>query len=574
MKSHRHRRAQVLSALMAVTILAAAVGTGVASARSASRVDMWIGERAFFVESAVNDAIVAVVADLEAVAAYVEASDPGFEEFVEFVDQVSGTYASVGVAYAAVVPADEVAAHVAAVQQSINPAYEISRMDTSGELEPISADGRSFVYPVLRFAPGETIKPLLQDLPIEQHGIGLDGGYNPAWRDDVHAAVVANGPAVSEFLTLEFEDIPVPRIFFASVPVHDSTGTVVGIVAAPMIESLLLAGISRRSLDGVEWEVLPVDETPTRVTAPDSREFPLEMPGATWKLALAPSDDTRRQLLGTPPWVFGLSAAFVSALCAMTLVLSIGRRSEQRRANELRRIADDKDRFLATVSHELRTPLTAVTGLAHELLDRPQDFAEEDRSALLELLVEQSDELGAIVEDLLIAARSDIGKVVIHREVVDLVAEARRAMETAAISAALDDQVVLAWADAQRVRQILRNLLSNARRYGGPEVRVLFSADAASVNVVIADDGPPIPETERMRIFNSYTTAHSPQRGIESVGLGLFISRNLALAMGGDLRYTHDGAWSRFELTLLRAQPDHAGPIEQQPVHASSGRRW
>ena len=100
------------------------------------------------------------------------------------------------------------------------------------------------------------------------------------------------------------------------------------------------------------------------------------------------------------------------------------------------------------------------------------------------------------------------------------------------------------------MRQILRNLLTNAERYGGEEVEIRLSAVNSQCRIIIADDGPPISPDRQQAIFDPYVSAHEGGQQLGSIGLGLFISRKLALLMGGDLAYRHDGEHGMFELSL------------------------
>ena len=191
-----------------------------------------------------------------------------------------------------------------------------------------------------------------------------------------------------------------------------------------------------------------------------------------------------------------------------------------------------------------------MSGLAHELVEEPEAFSDEERVELMTMLMDQTEELAAIVEDLLVAARSDIGKVTIHFGEVDLEAEVRSAAQTSDVAPTRRGESVVAYGDPQRVRQILRNLLTNAKRYGGPDVRVSFSEGTDWVEVTVSDNGEGVPREQREVIFDPYRSAHRPNSDVRSVGLGLYISRNLARAMGGDLEYVYDGEWSHFRLRL------------------------
>ena len=110
-----------------------------------------------------------------------------------------------------------------------------------------------------------------------------------------------------------------------------------------------------------------------------------------------------------------------------------------------------------------------------------------------------------------------------------------------------------AWADALRVRQIVRNLLSNALRYGGPHIRLALEARGHSAALLVHDDGPGIPESERTSMFDpAGIRVTKGQPG--SLGLGLSLSRRLARLMGGDLPYQAQSG-SMFELVLPTRDP-------------------
>jgi signal transduction histidine kinase len=109
-----------------------------------------------------------------------------------------------------------------------------------------------------------------------------------------------------------------------------------------------------------------------------------------------------------------------------------------------------------------------------------------------------------------------------------------------------------AWADTLRTRQIVRNLLTNAYRYGGPHVRVEISSRGGVASLVVSDDGPGVKGIDAEHIFDPYYRSQSSPADArpDSVGLGLAVARQLARMMGGDLIYRRRAGWSRFELTL------------------------
>jgi len=226
----------------------------------------------------------------------------------------------------------------------------------------------------------------------------------------------------------------------------------------------------------------------------------------------------------------------------------------QRRLEQLVR---SKDEFVASVSHELRTPLTAVVGLAQELRNSWEVFATEEISEFIGLIADQATEVADIVEDLLVAARADIGKVTVHPEVVDVKGQIDGVIAGLGTPdrtrIEIDVTSTDVWADPTRLRQIIRNLLTNAIRYGGNDVQVATSVVDGQMELRISDNGDGISEGLEDEIFEPYARAHQPGSQPNSVGLGLTVSRHLARLMGGELTYERN-PMSTFVLTLPTAE--------------------
>ena len=239
-----------------------------------------------------------------------------------------------------------------------------------------------------------------------------------------------------------------------------------------------------------------------------------------------------------------------NAVIAMVDITDL-RRAERR----LEELVKSKDEFIASVSHELRTPLTAVVGLTDELRNHHSTFSPTEQQEFMDLIAEQAADVANIVEDLLVAARADIGTVSLAPKAIDIAAAVRSLAETpdertGPVLELPSNSHLRALADEARVRQILRNLLSNARRYGGDTIIVRAGQEGARVWIEVGDDGPGIIEEERERIFEPYTTAHPVSGVTAAVGLGLTVSRQLARLMSGDLTYRCEKGESTFRLTL------------------------
>ncbi len=213
-----------------------------------------------------------------------------------------------------------------------------------------------------------------------------------------------------------------------------------------------------------------------------------------------------------------------------------------------------KDAFIASISHELRTPLTAVLGLAEVL--RSGTVPIEDAGELIALLADQAQEVSLIVEDLLVAGRLESDTLTIHPSTFDLADETMKVIRPLSLTGNADLEVAFtagaasAFADPLRVRQILRILITNARRHGLPPVTITASMSEGRCVVQVADRGDGIPRDAEVRLFEPYAR-FGPARGQPlSVGLGLYVGLRLARLMGGDLTYRRQEAGTIFELTL------------------------
>jgi signal transduction histidine kinase len=214
-----------------------------------------------------------------------------------------------------------------------------------------------------------------------------------------------------------------------------------------------------------------------------------------------------------------------------------------------------KDQLIAAVSHELRTPLTGVLGFAEMLRDNRGTFTAEDEDTMLRSIAAEAEDLTNLVEDLLTAARARMGLITVVATPVSLRPLVARVVETTTdaaprVTVTGDDATVLA--DEGRVRQILRNLITNAQRYGGAEIRIATHVAAEHAHIRVSDNGDGIPEDDQERIFAPYESAHDPGTQPGSLGLGLAISRSLARLMGGDLCYQRRDGWTIFDFRLPR----------------------
>jgi len=209
---------------------------------------------------------------------------------------------------------------------------------------------------------------------------------------------------------------------------------------------------------------------------------------------------------------------------------------------------------IGVVSHELRNHLAGVIGAAELVRDNTGSLTPEEVDELIGLAHQQAVEAGEVIEDLLIASRAERGVLDAIPELIDLCPVTQTVIRRTALEhrTILFDCAIPVWAlaDPLRYMQILRNLLTNALRYGGETVRVSVQSLGDLVSVVVADDGEGVDPADEHAIFEPYRGGRSMDHVSGSSGLGLWIARSLAEKMNGDLIYRRQGGQTLFELTL------------------------
>ncbi len=233
-----------------------------------------------------------------------------------------------------------------------------------------------------------------------------------------------------------------------------------------------------------------------------------------------------------------------------TLVDVSEHRREERRMEDL---IEAKNSFLASISHEIRTPLTAIVGFS-QVLEDDEAMTDDDRELIVASIVQQAREMSDLIEDLLVAARGESGQINVDPIRIDVIEQVCLTLEaggsfTEDVEFDTRSERIEAIGDPARVRQILRNLLTNAERYGGPNVRVAVSRGDRGVEIAVLDDGEGLPREEWEVIFQLYHRAHDGGRH-QSLGIGLAVSRQLAELMGGTLEYARENGLSVFRLNL------------------------
>jgi two-component system, OmpR family, phosphate regulon sensor histidine kinase PhoR len=227
----------------------------------------------------------------------------------------------------------------------------------------------------------------------------------------------------------------------------------------------------------------------------------------------------------------------------------------------LKRLEKARVEFVANVSHELRTPLSMIKGSTETLLDGAKsDPAAAER--FLKMIERHSSRLETLVEDLLTISELESGRVQLSLQPVALRAAAARALEdyeskAAAKQVRLRNEVpdLHVPADANRLQQVLGNLLDNAIKYGRQDGTVILSGRTLGkdgVEISVRDDGPGLPPEALGRVFERfYRVDKARSRDQGGTGLGLSIVKHIVQAHGGEVRVESvPGAGATFFFTL------------------------
>ncbi len=257
--------------------------------------------------------------------------------------------------------------------------------------------------------------------------------------------------------------------------------------------------------------------------------------------------------------------------------IAVSLRGAEQRARLERSRAD----LVSTVAHELRSPLTSVKGFTATLLAKWTRFTDDQKRVMLETVNADADRVTRLITELLDVSRIEAGRIEIHRQPVDL---PQRAEKIVAGRVAAGDpperfrvevpaELPETWLDADKVDQILGNLVENAVRHGAGTVTIVVQpadtlgprtvsragghgpagAPATAVAVSVRDEGDGVPPELVPRIFRQFWRAK--RRG--GAGLGLYIVKGLVEAHGGSIIVQRaPGGGAEFRFTMPAGLPD------------------
>jgi len=251
----------------------------------------------------------------------------------------------------------------------------------------------------------------------------------------------------------------------------------------------------------------------------------------------ARADGRRFDLLTNSSPLRDRTGAIIGAVAAYEDVTAMSEAQRERTA------------FFAMASHELKTPVTAIRGQIQLALRFAQRGTAELVATALSRADDQVQRLTSLIDDLLDAARLDVGRfdiVLASTDLADVVMASVSRLRPLAgdrvIRADLPDELLLVAGDARRLGQVLDNLTVNAIRHGGSgDIVVSLDGEAGHAVLRVRDHGPGIADDERERIFERFYRTASARETTPGTGLGLYVSREIARLHGGELTLESTG---------------------------------
>ena len=224
--------------------------------------------------------------------------------------------------------------------------------------------------------------------------------------------------------------------------------------------------------------------------------------------------------------------------------------------DEVVRLTETQQEFVALAAHELRTPATAIYGLAATLKERGASLTEQTLDEVRDTLFAQADRMRRLVEQLLDLSRLEAKRIRIRRQRIVLRSHLAAIVDSVAADHAADVKVDVppdleAEVDPDAVEHVITNLVTNALRYGAPPVTVGAEQTDRHLRIRVEDSGAGVSSEFVPFLFDRFRRSPDSREQASGIGLGLAIARSYARAHGGDLLYApRRPHGSSFELVL------------------------
>jgi len=324
-----------------------------------------------------------------------------------------------------------------------------------------------------------------------------------------------------------------------------------GLDPAEVIGKFVFDVLPLRDTEGRDWWVCadPYHGLPTRTRHPERSLYLADGTEILVSIGYVREDRRKGGARGSHP--------------VRRLVISL------RGAQQRERLERSRAELVSTVAHELRSPLTSVKGFTATLLNKWGRFTDDQKRVMLETVNADADRVTRLITELLDVSRIESGRMEVHRQLVDVPDRARKIIAGRVAAGDAEDRFRLevleglpeTWLDADKIDQILGNLVENAVRHGAGIVTIVVEPtrlegedDPAAVAVSVRDQGEGISPDVAPRVFRQFWRG-KPRGGSRrgqhggGTGLGLYIVKGLVEAHGGTIcvrRAPGGGAEFRF----------------------------
>ena len=299
----------------------------------------------------------------------------------------------------------------------------------------------------------------------------------------------------------------------------------------------------------------------------DDLVFSADVPSAGWRIVFSQDRDEFVGPLAGPLQTVGLILVAVLLVVGLLLTILLARRLSQEREERrrLQELTRSQEEFISVVSHELRTPVSGVLGFLQTSLDHWDGMDDNERRNAVSRAFLNARRLQAMTRDVLDTESLESGRFGYVMGEVDLADEVRTAADgfasngTAGIRVRVPDEPVPVTGDADRLQQVLTNLIDNARRSAPADTPIDVGVDVEGdlVRLTVDDSGSGIDADQLERIFDKFVRGR--EGAVSGTGLGLYIARQIVTA--------HDGRiWAESE-------PGHTRFVVELPLAASADRR-
>ena len=220
----------------------------------------------------------------------------------------------------------------------------------------------------------------------------------------------------------------------------------------------------------------------------------------------------------------------------------------------------DYEDFISTVSHELRTPLTSIRGFSETMLSSWVKLDDESKKKFLKIIVEQSNRLINLVENMLSVTKLQNTKedliykeVQIKPAVETIISIIKNQYSDKSFKIDINPNTPPILADKDKFEQILTNIIENAAKYGDENSTIFIKTEILNdmVSIKITNSGIEIPQNDYEKIFTKFSRIDNPlTRKVQGSGLGLYITKNLVAKMGGKIFVKSENHKTTFEIHL------------------------